>query len=70
MSDRKPLFAECMTCGERWKVATTLMELGKFAKLLKNARCPNCAETAKKIGLCYTEGPDAVTQARNGKEIK
>jgi hypothetical protein len=66
---RRSIFAECFDCGERWKVATIPMEVPKLVKLLKT-RCPNCGQGPKKIGLCPTEGKEAVTEARNGKAIR
>ena len=66
MSDYKPLFAECGTCGERWKVATLPADCSVLCKQLKGLTCPNCGE-ATQLGICKTGGPHAVTESRDGK---
>jgi len=66
-NNRKPIFVECKPCGERWKVATTPCSIDALAKL--KSRCPNCEET-KQIFLCPTDGENAVTQARDGRDVK
>lgn len=62
---RRPIFAECQPCGERWKVATTSMPIVALARAFKVATCPNCGER-RKVVLCATDGSDAVTAARDG----
>ena len=63
----KPIFVECLPCGERWKVGTTPAAFRAFARLLRNVTCPNCYAKSSRIVLCMTDGPHAVTEARNGK---
>jgi carbon storage regulator len=63
--ERKPLFAECKTCGERWKVATTPIDIREFSASMRRATCPNCGEK-KQLFVCKTDGPDAVTESRSG----
>lgn len=67
MSERKPLFVECMDCGERWKVATLPAEILKVARSLTRFCCPFCGAKSDRIGMCATDGPDAVAAARDGK---
>lgn len=65
--NRKAMFVECSKCGERWKVATLPIGTDEFAKALKRkGDCPNCSEK-KEVFCCKTEGPEAVTEARNGQ---
>ncbi len=67
MSDeRRPMFAECRACGERWKIATVPAGALAVARAMKTALCPNCM-TRKDIWICDTHGPEAVTEARAGK---
>lgn len=61
----KPLFIECIVCGERWKVATIPVPLGRLSKVLRSCMCPTCGET-KRIVMCPTDGVDAVTEPRAG----
>lgn len=63
-TERQPLFVECRKCGERWKMATLPVSCDILVKL--KAYCPNCYEK-KDIGVCHTDGPDKVTEARDGK---
>lgn len=64
--DRKPMFVECLVCGERWKLVTVPIEARTFARALKSAMCPHCAER-KRLAVCPTDGPDAVTAPRAGR---
>lgn len=65
MSDeRKPLFAECKRCDERWKVGTLPIPCHDLGKM--NGRCPNCSE-AKEVYVCATHGQNVVTCVRDGK---
>lgn len=64
---RKPIFAECRKCGERWKIATLPVAIDQLVKAARQT-CPNCAEK-KAVVLCKTDGPEKVTEARNGKPI-
>lgn len=63
----KPLFIECMECGERWKAATLPLGILKMARALKRVCCPFCGAKSDRIGMCATDGPNAVTAARDGK---
>ncbi len=67
MTNRKPLFAECGECGERWKIATLPINIS-VTSLPRNPQCPNCAER-KRLYWLHTSGPHAVTEARSGKEV-
>lgn len=51
MSDepRKPFWVKCPPCGHMWAPAYLPMEMGKCAKLLQSARCPNCGSGPKGI---------------------
>lgn len=62
-----PVFVECQRCGERWKIATLPEEISKIARAAKHVFCPNCGAKSDRIGMCPTEGPNAVTESRNGK---
>lgn len=64
-TDRKPAFAECWDCGERWKAFMLPLDVSKFPKRMQ---CPNCNAGMKRMGLCATEGPQAVTEPREGKQ--
>lgn len=65
----KPFFAECMECGERFKVATLPIQVSTLATLTKMF-CPNCGTGASRLGLCATDGPNAVTAPRDGAPIR
>lgn len=65
-----PLFVECSRCGERWKLVTTPIDVSDLLKICKRAKCPNCAATGRVINLCKNVGPNAVTEARNGKQVE
>lgn len=66
-SDRKPLFVECTPCGARWKIGELPRMLSLMARL-GSQTCPNCGER-KRIVVCYTDGPNAVSEPREGREI-
>lgn len=63
---RKPIFAECHVCGERWKLCITPIAITEFVSAAQQPRCANCGERDK-IFLCPTDGPEKVTEPRNGK---
>jgi len=60
----KPWFCECIKCGERWKAAT--LPMGVAALKAFKPKCPNCGER-KRLFMCVTEGPTAITEPRDGK---
>lgn len=64
---RRPLFAECTGCGERWKLATIPLDIKDLVKATNGVRCPNCCAGGAIISLCATHGPKAVNEARNGR---
>lgn len=47
---REPFDGIC-ECGHRWTLAYTPMEVGKFCRIIRNARCPMCGAGSKKIKL-------------------
>lgn len=63
----KPLFAECMDCGERWKIGTLPIPASNFAGICLGVVCPCCKVDYSRISLCQTSGPDAVTEPRKGE---
>lgn len=46
---RKPFWVKCSACQHVWAAAYAPMELAAMARLLKSARCPNCAHGPKGI---------------------
>jgi Zn finger protein HypA/HybF involved in hydrogenase expression len=66
MPENKPLYVECLNCGERWKLLTLPMNFNAAARRLKGAFCPNCDANANQIKLCMTDGESIVVQSRKG----
>lgn len=65
MSDGRPLFVECGNCGERWQIATLPIPSLELARIELCWCCPRCSER-REIYLCYTDGPGAVSEPRDG----
>lgn len=63
MSERKPFWGQCPTCGHRWPVFYAPIELTIAARLAKNAACPMCGER-KEIGIA--EQNDGVLVEKSG----
>lgn len=68
MSEQKPWFCECCSCGERWKLATLPMNVDQMKKFDGKVGCPNCGESGK-LKMCPTSGERAVTKPRTGKRV-
>lgn len=65
MSETKSIFAECSTCGERWKLFTVPIPLDNILNVRQ--QCPGCGEK-ERLFVCPTDGEYAVTEPRNGKQ--
>lgn len=63
---RRPVFAECKRCGERWVFGYVPLAIDTLVRTLKRTRCPNCDATPKLISLCATDGKGAVKKSRRG----
>lgn len=63
--ERQPVFLECRPCGHTWIAAWLPMPVSDFARLMKRAACPKCAQ--RKQIYMYEPGRVPPAPAEPGK---
>jgi hypothetical protein len=51
----KPLKVRCAACDHSWAVAYMPLEVSVIVKIVKNAHCPACGASPRRIVICAPE---------------